>query len=271
LELIDTHTHIYLEQFDHDRAEVVDRAEKAQVSHLLMPNIDSHTVVSMMAAARQFPGKCLPMMGLHPTSVKTTYKTELANIGKWLEKGEFVAVGETGIDLYWDKTHVTEQKESLEHHIHWAKEYSLPLVLHSRNSLNELFDVLMPRQDPSLRGVFHCFPGNAAQAGKVTDIGFMLGIGGVITYKNSLMAEVVEAVDLKHIILETDAPFLSPVPYRGKRNESAYLLYIAERIAEIKGVDVDEVAEVTTANARRMFGLVAGSHGRSEGKLPIDW
>ena len=255
LELIDTHTHIYLEQFDHDRAKVVDRAVKAQVSHLLMPNIDSHTVISMMAAARQYPGKCLPMMGLHPTSVKTTYRTELANIEKWLKKGEFVAVGETGIDLYWDKTHLAEQKESLERHIHWAKEYALPLVLHSRNSLDELFDVLMPEQDPSLTGVFHCFPGNVTQARKVIDIGFMLGIGGVVTYKNSLMAEVVDAVDLEHLLLETDAPFLSPVPYRGKRNESAYLTYIAGRIAEIKGVTVEEVAEITTANARRLFRL----------------
>ena len=255
LELIDTHTHIYLEQFDHDRAKVVDRAVKAQVSHLLMPNIDSHTVISMMAAARQYPGKCLPMMGLHPTSVKTTYRTELANIEKWLKKGEFVAVGETGIDLYWDKTHLAEQKESLERHIHWAKEYALPLVLHSRNSLDELFDVLMPAEDPSLSGVFHCFPGDPAQARKVIDMGFMLGVGGVATYKNSLMADVVDAVDLEHLLLETDAPFLSPVPYRGKRNESAYLLYIAERIAEIKAVTVEEVAEVTTANARRMFRL----------------
>ncbi|MFP4064602.1 MAG: TatD family hydrolase [Bacteroidales bacterium] len=255
MELIDTHTHIYLEQFDYDRAEVVDRAEKAQVSHFLMPNIDSHTVVSMMAAARQFPGRCLPMMGLHPTSVKTTYHTELANIEGWLKKGGFVAVGETGIDLYWDKTYKDEQQESLEHHIHWAREYSLPLVLHSRNSLNELFDVLMPRQDPALKGVFHCFPGNAAQAAKVIDMGFMLGIGGVVTYKNSLMADVVKAVNLSHLILETDAPFLSPVPFRGKRNESAYLPHIAERIAEIKGIDVEEVAGVTTANARRMFGV----------------
>ncbi len=255
LELIDTHTHIYLEQFDHDRAKVVDRAVKAQVSHLLMPNIDSHTVISMMAAARQYPGKCLPMMGLHPTSVKATWQTELTNIEKWLQKGEFVAVGETGIDLYWDKTYLAEQKESLERHIHWAKEYALPLVLHSRNSLDELFDVLMPAEDPSLSGVFHCFPGDPAQARKVIDMGFMLGVGGVATYKNSLMADVVDAVDLEHLLLETDAPFLSPVPYRGKRNESAYLLYIAERIAEIKAVTVEEVAEVTTANARKLFRL----------------
>ncbi len=255
LELIDTHTHIYLEQFDQDRAKVVDRAVKARVSHLLMPNIDSHTVISMMAAARQYPGKCLPMMGLHPTSVKATWQTELANIEKWLKKGDFVAVGETGIDLYWDKTYLAEQKESMEQHIHWAKEYSLPLVLHSRNSLDELFDVLMPAQDSSLSGVFHCFPGDPGQARKVIDMGFMLGIGGVVTYKNSLMAEVVDAVDLEHLLLETDAPFLSPVPYRGRRNESAYLLYIAERIAEIKGVEVEEVAEVTTANARQLFRL----------------
>lgn len=255
MELIDTHTHIYLNQFDNDRAATVDRAVKAGVSRMLMPNIDSHTVGDMLAVTRKFPEQCLPMMGLHPTSVKETYRTELSVIENWFTKEHFAAVGESGLDLYWDTRYEQEQKEALEMHIGWAVQYNLPLVLHSRNSLKLLMDMIDQHRQPALTGVFHCYPGGPEDAFKVIDMGFMLGIGGVVTYKNSLMAEVVKAVNLEHIILETDAPFLSPVPYRGKRNESAHLVYVAERIAEIKGVTVEEVASVTTANARKLFGM----------------
>ncbi len=255
LNLVDTHTHIYLAQFDHDRKDVIARAAAEGISHMLMPNIDSHTVADMLKVARAFPDTCLPMMGLHPTSVKESYKTELDLIASWFEKGDFVAVGESGIDLYWDTSYEKAQKESLDRHVDWALQYDLPLVLHSRNSLKELFEVLWPYRQKNLRGVFHCYPGGVEDAKKAIDMGFVLGIGGVVTYKNSLMAEVVAAVDLDHISLETDAPFLAPVPHRGKRNESAYVRHVAVSVAEIKGMSLDEVASVTTGNAQRLFAL----------------
>jgi len=253
LNLIDTHTHIYLKQFDADREAVIERALAAGVKQQLMPNIDSKTIPSMLAVAAQFPGVCLPMMALHPTSVKENYKEELNIIGHWLEKKDFVAVGETGIDLYWDKTFEDAQKEALAQHIHWSVKYRLPLVLHSRNSMKELFDVLEAHKHLSFTGVFHCFPGNVQQAKKAIGMGFMLGIGGVVTYKRSMMAEVVKAVGLEHIILETDAPYLAPVPHRGKRNESAYLVDVAEHIALFKGTTTEDVVATTTENAVRMF------------------
>lgn len=255
LKLIDTHTHVYLGQFDADRRAVVERAVAAGVKLQLMPNIDSTTVPAVLAVAAQFPGICLPMMALHPTSVKKNYREELDAIEKWLEKERFVAIGETGIDLYWDTTYAAEQKDALARHIHWAVHYGLPLVLHSRNSMEELFDVLEAHKHLSFSGVFHCFPGDVQQAKKAIGMGFMLGIGGVVTYKKSSMAEVVKAVGLEHIILETDAPYLAPVPHRGKRNESAYLVHIAEHIAGITGFGVEEVAGVTTANAVGLFSL----------------
>ncbi len=255
MQLIDTHTHVYLSQFDHDRAGVIARAGEEGVSHMLMPNIDSHTVGNMLKVARDYPGVCLPMMGLHPASVKETWQTELDIIEKWFEKETFVAVGESGIDLYWDTTYARQQKMALERHIEWAVRFDLPLVLHSRNSLKELFDVLDASRQKILKGVFHCYPGGPEEAKKVIDMGFFLGIGGVVTYKNSLMADVVKAVDLKHVILETDAPYLAPHPHRGKRNESAYIKHVAEKVAEIKGIHPEEVAAITTANATRLFPL----------------
>ncbi len=255
LKLIDTHTHIYLKQFDGDRRAVVEQAVDAGVQKQLMPNIDSLTIEPMLAVAEKFPENCLPMMALHPTSVKSNFNSELNIIEKWLEQEKFAAVGETGIDLYWDKTFEAQQKESLAQHIHWAEKYNLPLVLHSRNSLTEIFDVLDAHRHVSFTGVFHCFPGDTKQAKKAIDMGFMLGIGGVVTYKKSMMNDVVKAVGLDHIILETDAPYLAPVPHRGKRNESAYLVHIAERVANIRGIPVEEVASVTTANATRLFNL----------------
>ncbi len=255
MQLIDTHTHVYLSQFDRDRAGVIARAGEAGVSHMLMPNIDSHTVGDMLKVARAYTGVCLPMMALHPTSVKETWQTELDIIEKWFEKESFVAVGESGIDLYWDRTYARQQQMALERHIDWAIRFDLPLVLHSRNSLKELFDVLEASRQQNLKGVFHCYPGGKEDAQKAIDLGFLLGVGRVVTYKNSLMADVVKAVDLKHIILETDAPYLAPHPHRGKRNESAYVKYVAEKVAEIKGVTAHEVADITTANARQLFAI----------------
>ncbi len=250
---IDTHTHIYLESFDSDRKGTVDRALHAQVNRLLMPNIDSGSIDPMMETATAFPGVCLPMMGLHPSSVKPGFEAELEIVGDWLERASFVAVGETGIDLYWDKTHLKEQEQALRKQIEWALQYKLPLVLHSRKSLNELFMILSDYKGSGLTGVFHCFPGNIPDAERAIELGFLLGIGGVVTYKNSTMARVVEETGMDKLLLETDAPFLPPVPYRGKRNESAYIRIIAEKVADIKGISLAEVARLTTNNAEHLF------------------
>ncbi len=255
MRFIDTHTHIYLEQFDADRADSISLANAAGVDRLLMPNVDASTIEAMMQVAGDYPGRCLPMMALHPTSVKQDYRRQLDEISDWFDRENFVAVGETGIDLYWDKTHFNEQIVSFQEHIGLAIKYNLPLVIHSRKSLNEIFMVLRDYQGEGLRGVFHCFPGNVPDAIKAIELGFMLGIGGVVTYKNSTMARVVEAVGLDHIVLETDAPYLPPVPHRGKRNESAWIPIIAEKIAELLKVSTDRVATATTANAVKLFGL----------------
>jgi len=253
LELIDTHTHIYLEHFDKDREQVLKNARSRHVKKLLMPNIDSHSIRPMMEVARLSEGYCLPMMGLHPTSVKPAFEAELEIIESWLEKESFVAIGESGIDLYWDRSFLKQQIISFRRHAELALEHDLPLVIHARNSLEEIFDVLDEFKGSKLRGVFHCFPGNVAQAEKAVSMGFVLGIGGVVTYKNSIMAEVVRQVDIRHLLLETDSPYLSPVPKRGKRNESAFLTYIAEKVGELKNLSPEEVAGITTQNARAMF------------------
>ena len=250
---IDTHTHIYLEQFDNDRADAVARARAAGVNRQLMPNVDSETIDGLMAAAIDFPGVCLPMMALHPTSVRVGYEKEMEVVAYWLGKEKFCAIGETGMDLYWDKTYVEEQKQILRRHVDLSLQYELPLVLHSRKSLNEIFEVLRDYSGSGLTGVFHCFPGSVQDAERALEFGFYLGIGGVVTYKNSTMARVVEAVGLDHIVLETDAPYLPPVPHRGKRNESAYIPFIAEKVAEVTGASIDQVAAVTTQNANKLF------------------
>jgi TatD DNase family protein len=252
---IDTHTHIYLEQFDADRAEAIDRALKMGVKQLIMPNVDAETIDAMMKVYRDFPGVCLPMMGLHPTSVKKGFEEELKKVEDWLASERFYAIGETGIDLYWDKTWLEEQKLSLHRHAELALYYDLPLVVHARKSLNEIFQVLKSFKGSGLRGVFHCFPGSIQDAARVVDMGFLMGIGGVVTYKNSSMAKVVEAFEMEHFVLETDAPYLPPVPHRGKRNESAYIPDIARKIADIKCISAEKVADATTENAKKLFGL----------------
>jgi TatD DNase family protein len=250
---IDTHTHLYMEQFDEDRRQAVMRADLAGVKLQLMPNVDSGTIGDMMAVARDFPGTCLPMMALHPTSVKPGFETELELVEHWLGKEQFVAIGETGIDLYWDKSFLEEQKQSLHRHIQLALQHQLPLVLHARKSLNEIFGVLADYRGSGLKGVFHCFPGSVQEAERALGFGFLLGIGGVVTYKNSSMAAVVEEFGLQHLVLETDSPYLPPIPYRGKRNESAYIPAIAEKVAALTGRPLAEVAMVTTNNARELF------------------
>jgi TatD DNase family protein len=220
---------------------------------MLLPNIDSRSVDGMLSLCNAFPENCFPMMGLHPTSVKDNFEEELQLLDEWFEKQKFYAVGETGIDLYWDKTYQKEQEETFIHQINLAKNSKLPIVIHTRNSFDEIFAILEKHNSKELTGVFHCFTGNLPQAEKILEMGFMLGIGGVVTFKNSGLDKVVDELNLKHIVLETDAPYLAPIPYRGKRNESAYILIIADRIAEIKNMTVEKVAEITSANARSLF------------------
>jgi TatD DNase family protein len=251
--LTDSHTHLYLGQFDNDRNEVVRRAIELEVRYMILPNIDQGSIGPMMQLVKDFPANCFPMMGLHPTSVKEDYSDHLASVREWLKKDKFYAIGEMGIDLYWDKSFFKEQKDAFRIQVGLALEYELPLVIHSRNSFDEIFKLLDEENNSGLRGVFHCFTGTLEQAKHITGMGFMLGIGGVLTYKNSGLTEVLGNIPMEHILLETDAPFLAPVPHRGKRNESAFVVEVAGKLAEIKGLQVEEVAEITTSNAMKLF------------------
>jgi TatD DNase family protein len=220
---------------------------------MILPNIDRDSIIPMMDLVKEFPENCFSMMGLHPTSVGKDFEQQLETVKEWLKKDKFYAVGEMGIDLYWDKTYFAEQQEAFRIQAALALEYDLPLVIHSRNSFDEIFLLLDEVFKPGLKGVFHCFTGNLEQAEHITAMGFLLGIGGVLTYKKSGLAEVLEKIPLSQMMLETDAPFLPPVPYRGNRNESAYVIEVAKKLAEIKKVTIEEVAEVTTGNALRLF------------------
>ena len=251
--MIDTHAHIYDDRYDDDRHDVIARAIGCGVERMLIPNIDVQTIQPMLDICRQYSGHCFPMLGFHPTSVDNDFERQLDIVASYLDQSNIVAIGETGLDFYWDKQYTDQQIEAFRIQIGWAKKYGLPLVIHCRKSYNEIFALLKKEQDGSLTGVFHCFPGNIRQAEEVTRLGFMLGIGGVVTYKNSEMAQVVQHIGIEHILTETDAPYLPPAPFRGKRNESAYIDYIVQKIAELKSMPVNEVAEQTTANAERVF------------------
>lgn len=251
--LTDTHAHLYLDAFDEDRDEMIRRAMDLGVMYMLLPNIDRDSIPALLDLADTYPGHCFPMMGLHPTSVKADYREQLDVVEACFATRTFCAVGEIGIDLYWDKTLQNEQETAFREQIRLAAKYDLPIVIHSRNSFREIVTILEEEKHDTLRGVFHCFSGSPEDALKAIALGFLLGIGGVLTYKKSGLDILVEQTGLEHIILETDAPFLAPVPYRGKRNESSYLLIIAEKLAELKKISIDEVAEVTTGNARKLF------------------
>jgi len=252
---IDTHTHLYLNAFDDDREDVVNKAIEKNIEIMLLPNIDRTSMESMHSLCQKFPDNCFPMMGLHPTSVKDDFLEELSIIRDQFASNEYVAVGEIGIDLYWDKKFVREQEIAFRNQVDMALEMNLPVVIHSRESIDLLISILSKYNKSGIRGVFHCFTGTIEQAQKIIDLGFYLGIGGVLTFKNSKLDEVIRRIDLDHILLETDAPFLAPVPYRGKRNESAYIRLIARKLADIKSVSIEEVAERTTSNARDLFGI----------------
>jgi TatD DNase family protein len=253
MKLVDTHTHLYLKEFSADIYEVIERAEKEGVNKFYLPAIDSSENAAMFELEKKFPGKCLAMTGLHPCSVKENYKEELDNVEKLLTDRKFAAIGESGLDFYLDTTFTKEQYEALKMQATWALYYNLPLVVHTRNAMQETIDVIKPYSEKGLKGIFHCFGGTFQNAKDIIDMGFYLGIGGVITYKNSGLAEIIKDVDLNHIVLETDAPYLTPVPFRGKRNESSYLKYIVEKIAAIKNITAEEVADKTSKNAEKIF------------------
>ena len=250
---IDTHTHLYDEQLMAEEEAMIQRALDAGVNKMYMPNCDSTTIDGMMHLADKYPQHCLPMMGLHPVYVKENYKDELSIAEEWLGKRKFAAVGEIGLDYYWDKTFVPQQKEAFALQIDWALQHNIPIVIHSRESTQDCIDIVRTKQNGSLKGIFHCFSGTLDEAKQIIDLGFYLGIGGVVTFKKAGLAEIVEQLSLDNLVLETDAPYLAPMPYRGKRNESAYIPLIADKIATLKQVRIEEVARRTTANAEIVF------------------
>lgn len=253
--MIDTHCHLYLNEFKDDITEVIKHAKSNGVKRLYLPCINSEVIAEMIKLEELFPDSCFAMMGLHPCSVNEHVGYELQIAEEWLSKRKFAAVGETGLDFYWNRTFEQEQCLAFNRQIEWALHYHLPVVIHSRNSTRECIDTLRPHQQGDLTGVFHCFSGNVELAMEIIAMGFYLGIGGIITYKNAGLSEVIKDIDLEHLVLETDAPYLSPLPFRGKRNESAYLIYIANKLAEVKSISVEEVMETTTANAEKLFGI----------------
>ena len=255
MDLIDTHSHIYLPDFDEDRPLMMERAENEGIRTILMPAIDAGTHEQMIALEQESNGKHLSMMGLHPCSVRDNYERELDNVRKYLEERKFVAIGEIGLDFYWDLSFKEQQVEAFQKQISWALELDLPIVIHSRNSIDECIRVVEENQDGRLRGVFHCFSGNIDQAKKIMGLGFFLGIGGVITFKNGGLDKVMADLPLHQVVLETDAPYLAPVPFRGKRNEPSYLKYVVQKLADIKKMHPEEIAQLTTENSIALFRL----------------
>lgn len=253
--ITDTHTHLYSEEFDQDRNEMIQRAIAAGVSRFFVPAIDSTCTESMYELEKEFPDNVFLMMGLHPTYVKENYLEELEHVEQELTKRKFYAVGEIGIDLYWDKTHLKEQQMAFKRQIQLAKQYQLPIVIHCREAFDEVFEVLEAEKSPELFGIFHCFTGTYEQALQAISYNMKLGIGGVVTYKNGKIDQFLHQIDLNHIVLETDAPYLAPIPYRGKRNESSYLISIIAKLAQIYNLSTTEIAERTTLNSKAIFGI----------------
>lgn len=251
----DTHTHLYSEKFDEDRDQVIRRALENNVKRFFLPAIDASYTSGMYNLEKQYPNSMFLMSGLHPTSVKANYKEELQHVAEQLKKRDFIAIGEIGIDLYWDKTYIKEQKEAFQTQIRWAKERKLPIAIHCREAFDEIFEVLELEKGMDLFGVFHCFTGTYKQALKAMSYNMKLGIGGVVTFKNGKIDQFLNQIPLEHIVLETDAPYLTPTPYRGKRNESSYIPLIAQKLADIYQVDIETIAKVTTQNSIDLFGV----------------
>ncbi len=250
---IDTHAHIYSKKYDHDRDEVIRRCEENSVKKIYMPNVDVDSIDPMLEAELKYPEVCIPMMGLHPCEVDRDFEKQLYVVEEWLNKRSFAAVGEIGTDLYWDKTLFDYQKEALKIQVEWAKEKKLPIVLHCRESIDETIEIIEDLQDEDLTGIFHCFTGTVEQAQKIIDMGFLLGIGGVSTFKNGGLDKVLPEIGLSQLVLETDGPYLAPVPYRGKRNSPEYIPLIAERVGDLTENPLEKVAEITNFNANKIF------------------
>jgi len=251
--MIDTHAHLYLKDFKEDMSEVRGRFEEQGVTHVYLPNIDHATIDDMLELEDRYPLQFSAMMGLHPCSVNKGFERELYHVERWLDKRPFAAVGEIGIDLYWDTTTYDYQQEAFKIQISWAIAKNRPIVIHCRESLDQTIDILEPMLTPELTGVFHCFTGNLDQAQRITDMGFKLGIGGVVTFKNGGLDKTLQDLELKDLVLETDSPYLAPVPYRGKRNEPSYLKEISHKVAEVTNIDIHQVQNITTANAEQLF------------------
>jgi len=252
--LTDTHTHLYSKEFDTERTILIQKAIDSGITRMFMPNVDSDSIPGMFLVEKQFPENCFAMMGLHPCSIGSNYQQELQVVEYWLNKRKFVAIGEIGIDLYWDKTYIAQQQDAFRMQIQLAKKHELPYVIHARNSFDEVMEIVTEFKNDNLKAIFHCFSGTIEQAEQIVEMkNFKLGIGGVVTFKNSGLDKVVEAIDLKHLVLETDAPYLAPVPFRGKTNQPEYLLVVAQKIAEIKNISLEEVIEVTTQNSVDVF------------------
>ncbi len=251
---VDTHTHLYLPDFADDREAMLKRALDKDIVKFYLPAIDSSHTAEMLDMEADYPENCFAMMGLHPCSVKEDFAKEMAHVEEWLGRRKFSAVGEIGLDFYWDKTFIKEQYACFERQMELALQYKLPIVIHSRDAMQECIDTVKPFAARGLKGIFHCFGGSEEQAWQIINMDFLLGIGGVLTYKKSGLDQVLDRIDLKHIVLETDSPYLTPVPFRGKRNESSYIVYVAEKLAEVKNVSVEEIMKSTTNNATRIFG-----------------
>lgn len=253
--ITDTHTHLYSEQFDEDRKEMINRAKNAGITRFFIPAIDASYTQRMLDLEQENPNDVFLMMGLHPTSIKENYKEELAHVKEWIDKRNFIAIGEIGIDLYWDKSFLPQQQEAFRTQIKWAKEKKLPIVIHCRDAFDEIFEVLETEKGEDLRGIFHCFTGTLEQAKQAISYNMKLGIGGVVTFKNGKIDKFLNQIDLKHIVLETDAPYLAPTPYRGKRNESSYITNVIDKLVVIYDLTFQEIAEITTQNSRDIFGV----------------
>jgi TatD DNase family protein len=253
--LTDTHTHLYYENDPLKRVELMQRCAANSIDRLFLPNVDLTSVAQIFELVERYPANCFPMLGLHPCSVKENWSEEINAIREAGQNHKIYAIGEIGIDLYWDKTHLKEQIQAFKAQIAWAKIVKLPIVIHCREAFDEVFTVLEQEQDGNLRGIFHCFTGTLEQANRAISLGFYLGIGGVVTYKNGGLDKILPQIDLSHIVLETDSPYLSPVPHRGKPNESSYLIYIAQKVADIYHADLEKIAQITTENSKQIFGV----------------
>lgn len=251
-QLVDTHAHIYLPEFDADRPALLQKAKTLGIEKILMPAIDSETHTAMLQV-EQDDAQCIAMMGLHPCSVTGNYEQELKIVADYFQQRKFIAVGEIGLDFHWDKTYTQQQYDAFHRQIQWALQYGIPIIIHSRNATEECIDVV--KQYPGLKGIFHCFSGTLDQAKQIIEAGFLLGIGGVVTFKNAGLDKIIADIGVKHIVLETDAPYLAPVPYRGKRNESSYITLVAEKVAAVLQSDVDTICKITTQNAYNLFQL----------------